>query len=104
MPTYEYVCTNDDTHRFEVFQRIDEPAMETCEVCGGSLRKVFHPVGVVLKGSGFYKTDSRSSKSEKKEPASDGPSKKDAAKKPESPAKGTEEKGSSKGTEGKGSS
>jgi putative FmdB family regulatory protein len=60
MPTYEYACT-DCAERVEVLQRISDPPLETCEVCGGALRKVFHPAGIVLKGSGFYKTDNRSS-------------------------------------------
>lgn len=67
MPTYEYVCV-DCANRFEVSQRIGDPPLAVCEVCGGKLRKVFHPVGVVLKGSGFYRTESRS---KPKEPASD---------------------------------
>jgi putative FmdB family regulatory protein len=65
MPTYEYACTKCGQH-VEVFQRISEPALTTCGVCGGPLRKVFHPAGIVFKGSGFYATDSRS----KAEPAS----------------------------------
>jgi putative FmdB family regulatory protein len=74
MPTYEYVC-RDCGHQFEVFQSFTEEGLTICERCGGSLRKVFYPAGVVFKGSGFYKTDSRaasangSSKKEKKEPA-----------------------------------
>jgi len=47
----------------EVFQRISEEPLTTCGVCGGPLRKVFHPAGIVFKGSGFYATDSRSGKS-----------------------------------------
>jgi predicted nucleic acid-binding Zn ribbon protein len=43
-----------------VFQRISETPLATCGVCGGPLRKVFHPAGIVFKGSGFYATDSRS--------------------------------------------
>ncbi|HVH53751.1 MAG TPA: FmdB family zinc ribbon protein [Actinomycetota bacterium] len=65
MPTYEYACTKCGQH-VEVFQRISEPPLTTCGVCGGPLRKVFHPAGIVFKGSGFYATDSRS----KAEPAS----------------------------------
>lgn len=61
MPTYEYECTACGQH-IEVFQRISEDPLATCGVCGGSLRKVFHPAGIVFKGSGFYATDSRSSK------------------------------------------
>jgi len=58
MPTYEYACTNCG-NRFEVFQRIDGDPLTVCERCGGTLRKVFHPAGIVFKGSGFYATDSR---------------------------------------------
>lgn len=60
MPTYEYECTACGQH-IEVFQRFTEDALTTCGVCGGPLRKVFHPAGIVFKGSGFYATDSRSS-------------------------------------------
>ena len=58
MPTYEYECTSCGQH-IEVFQRFSEDALKTCGVCGGPLRKVFHPAGIVFKGSGFYATDSR---------------------------------------------
>jgi len=60
MPTYEYECTACGQH-VEVFQRFSEDPLTTCGVCGGPLRKVFHPAGIVFKGSGFYATDSRSS-------------------------------------------
>ena len=60
MPTYEYRCTSCG-HHIEVFQRITEDPLTTCGVCGGPLQKVFHPAGIVFKGSGFYATDSRSS-------------------------------------------
>jgi putative FmdB family regulatory protein len=59
MPTYEYACTSCG-NRFEIFQRIDDEPVTVCEACGGTLRKVFHPAGIVFKGSGFYATDSRS--------------------------------------------
>jgi putative FmdB family regulatory protein len=58
MPTYEYECTSCGQH-IEVFQRFSEDALTTCGVCEGTLRKVFHPVGIVFKGSGFYATDNR---------------------------------------------
>ena len=58
MPTYEYRCS-DCGNLFETFQRHDEEALTVCERCGGRLRKVFHPAGIVFKGSGFYATDSR---------------------------------------------
>ena len=58
MPTYEYACRDCDAH-IEVFQRISDEPLSTCGNCGGVLRKVFHPAGILLKGSGFYKTDNR---------------------------------------------
>lgn len=61
MPTYEYACTNCKRH-FDVVQSFSEAPLETCEVCGGQLKRVFHPVGIVLKGSGFYSTDNRGGK------------------------------------------
>ena len=58
MPTYQYACTACD-ERLEVVQKFTDDALTTCEVCGGPLRKVYSPVGIVFKGSGFYRTDSR---------------------------------------------
>jgi putative FmdB family regulatory protein len=58
MPTYEYVCT-ECGGPLEVVQSIHDPALTDCPACGGRLRKVFGNVGVVFKGSGFYRTDSR---------------------------------------------
>ena len=58
MPTYEYRCS-ECGNQFEISQRIDEEPMTVCDRCGGRLRKVFHPAGIVFKGSGFYATDSR---------------------------------------------
>ena len=58
MPTYEYACT-ECGDRTEVVQSIADAPPTTCTVCGGPLRKVFSPVGIVFKGSGFYRTDSR---------------------------------------------
>ena len=58
MPTYEYACT-ECGNRTEVVQSIFDAHLTTCTVCGGRLRKVFSPVGIVFKGSGFYRTDSR---------------------------------------------
>jgi putative FmdB family regulatory protein len=73
MPTYEYRCESCG-RSFDVVQGFHDASLTTCEVCAGSLRKVFAPVGIVFKGSGFYKTDSRSSKSR----ASSGGPKEDA--------------------------
>ena len=59
MPTYEYACTACD-HTLEAVQSFSDAALTECPECGGALRKVFSAVGVVFKGSGFYKNDSRS--------------------------------------------
>jgi putative FmdB family regulatory protein len=61
MPTYEYVCTSCGD-RLEVVQRFSDDPLTVCPTCEGKLRKLFSAVGVVFKGSGFYKTDSRSGK------------------------------------------
>ena len=60
MPTYEYACKNCEEH-VEVVQSFKDEPLTECPSCGGTLRKVFAPVGIVLKGSGFYKTDDRKS-------------------------------------------
>ena len=57
MPRYEYKCKKCD-HNFEVTHGIND-SIESCESCGGKVRKVFHPIGVIFKGSGFYATDSK---------------------------------------------
>ena len=62
MPTYEYACVACG-HEFEAFQSFSDSALTECPECKGELRKVYSNVGVVFKGSGFYKTDSRSSSS-----------------------------------------
>ena len=62
MPTYQYACTACG-HELEAVQSFSDAALTECPACGGALRKVFSAVGVVFKGSGFYKTDSRSTKS-----------------------------------------
>lgn len=58
MPTYSYACTECD-NRFDAVQAFTEDALTTCPQCSGRLRKLFNSVGVVFKGSGFYRTDSR---------------------------------------------
>ena len=60
MPTYQYACTACD-HRFDAVQSFSDASLTVCPECGGALRKVFSSVGIVFKGSGFYRTDSRSS-------------------------------------------
>src|SRR5947209_2701767 len=73
MPTYEYACKECGEH-LEVVQSFKDDPLTECPACGGPLRKVFAPVGIVLKGSGFYKTDSRAASGGAKGP------KKEAAK------------------------
>jgi putative FmdB family regulatory protein len=58
VPTYQYACTECD-HRFDAVQSFSDPSLTVCPECGGKLRKVFSSVGIVFKGSGFYRTDSR---------------------------------------------
>ncbi|WP_111555674.1 FmdB family zinc ribbon protein [Kitasatospora sp. SolWspMP-SS2h] len=62
MPTYQYQCT-ECGNGLEAVQKFSDDALTTCPDCQGKLRKVFSAVGVVFKGSGFYRTDSRSSSS-----------------------------------------
>ena len=57
MPTYQYACSACG-HEFEVFQAFSDASLTTCPECKGEVRKVYSAVGVVFKGSGFYKTDS----------------------------------------------
>jgi putative FmdB family regulatory protein len=59
VPTYEYVCRSCGEH-LEVVQSFYDDPLASCPACGGELRKVFGSIGIVFKGSGFYKTDSRS--------------------------------------------
>jgi putative FmdB family regulatory protein len=58
VPTYQYACTECD-HRFDAVQAFSDASLTVCPECGGKLRKVFSSVGIVFKGSGFYRTDSR---------------------------------------------
>lgn len=60
MPTYSYACT-ECSNRFDAVQAFTDDALTTCQECDGRLRKIFGKVGVVFKGSGFYRTDSRES-------------------------------------------
>jgi putative FmdB family regulatory protein len=62
VPTYQYACTDCD-HRFEAVQSFSDDALTVCPNCSGKLRKVFSSVGIVFKGSGFYRTDSRNGSS-----------------------------------------
>jgi putative FmdB family regulatory protein len=93
MPTYEYACKACGEH-LEVVQSFKDDPLTECPNCGGELRKVFSPVGIAFKGSGFYKTDSRpaSSKSESSSSSSSSESKSSDSK--------SESKSSSSSSEG----
>ena len=101
MPTYQYSCT-ECAHFFEQFQSFSDEPLTACPECQGRLRKVFNSVGVVFKGSGFYRTDSRTTPSEGGEGKSSGsgdsaPSKESAKSSGKEPAKAAT---STKTTEG----
>src|SRR3954452_3142404 len=101
MPLYEYRC--EDGHTFEVMQRMSDDPVQSCEVCGAPVQRVFHPIAVHFKGSGFYNTDygkqkrggasssddSSSSSGNDSKPKSDGDSKKssDSKKSDSAPSK-----------------
>ena len=78
MPTYEYRCENG--HHFDVMQKIADPPVTACEVCGAPVQRVFHPIAVHFKGSGFYNTDygTAKRKRELETSAKDGADKHDA--------------------------
>ncbi|HET9248474.1 MAG TPA: FmdB family zinc ribbon protein [Actinomycetota bacterium] len=102
MPTYEYECTACGQH-IEVFQRFSEDPLTTCGVCGGRLRKVFHPAGIVFKGSGFYATDSRSKAPSGASKDSDGASSSSSSSSGASGSDGSASKGSDGGSSSQGS-
>ena len=86
MPTYQYACT-ECGHAFEQFQNFSDDTLSVCPECEGRLRKLYNAVGVVFKGSGFYRTDSRAP--EKSESAHEGRSQRTPptdSPKPETPA------------------
>jgi putative FmdB family regulatory protein len=91
MPIYEYRCLNG--HTFEVIQSMSDDPVETCEVCGAPVERVFHPIAVHFKGSGFYTTDY--AKKAKDGAGKDGDSSKDSGS--SSSESSSEKKSSSKG-------
>jgi putative FmdB family regulatory protein len=99
VPTYQYACTNPEgKHEFEVVQSFTDAPVAECPTCGTPVRKVYGSVGVVFKGSGFYRTDSRSGSSAKesaKEPAKAAASSDSPAKAAGSSAKETSSSSSS---------
>ena len=68
MPTYSYACTECD-NRFDIVQSFSEDSLTVCPACSGKLRKLFNSVGIVFKGSGFSRTDSRGGSGTASEPA-----------------------------------
>ena len=68
MPTYSYACTECD-NRFDIVQSFSDNSLTVCPACSGKLRKLFNSVGIVFKGSGFYRTDSRGTSGAASEPA-----------------------------------
>lgn len=68
MPTYSYACTECD-NRFDIVQSFTDDTLTVCPECTGKLRKLFNSVGIVFKGSGFYRTDNRGGSSTASEPA-----------------------------------
>ena len=107
VPTYEYECP-DCEHRFEVFQSFQDAPLTSCEECGGKLKKVFHPAGIIFKGSGWYATDSRTNAERKKfredgkpsEKSDSKPVKSDGAKSNGSESGGSTKAGASAGGSG----
>ncbi len=78
MPTYSYACTECD-NRFDIVQSFSDDSLTVCPQCSGKLRKLFNTVGIVFKGSGFYRNDSRGSSSSSESAGSDSSSSKDSS-------------------------
>ncbi|WP_433659377.1 FmdB family zinc ribbon protein [Nocardia sp. CA-128927] len=98
MPTYSYACTQCD-NRFDIVQSFSDDALTVCPECSGKLRKLFNSVGIVFKGSGFYRTDSRNGASTASEPAKSDSAKSDSGSKESSSPKSTSsDSGSSNGS------
>ncbi|HUR74246.1 MAG TPA: FmdB family zinc ribbon protein [Sporichthya sp.] len=92
MPTYQYACTECE-HGFEAVQKFSDDALTECPECSGRLRKVFSAVGVVFKGHGFYRTDSRAAAGAK--PKDSGTSSSDGSSSSSSSSTGSSSTGSS---------
>ena len=99
MPTYQYVCT-ECGGQLEAVQKFTDEPLTVHETCGGRLRKVFSPVGIVFKGSGFYRTDSR----DKSSSSSSDSSKTDSSKSDSSTSKSDSSSSSSDSSKSSGSS
>ena len=102
MPTYQYACT-ECGHQFETVQSFSEDALTDCPQCTGRLRKVFNAVGIVFKGSGFYRTDSRKSASSGSSTSSSGETKSESKSDTKSGSAGSDSKSKTTSTTGSGS-
>ena len=105
MPTYQYRCTKCG-EELEVVQKFSDDPLEVCPACAGQLRKVFSPVGIVFKGSGFYRTDSRNGSAASEAAKKDSEAAKDkepAAKKGDSAPADPAKSGASGASSGSGS-
>ncbi|WP_353370584.1 FmdB family zinc ribbon protein [Mycobacterium sp.] len=94
MPTYSYACT-ECSNRFDAVQAFSDAALTTCPECNGRLRKLFGNVGVVFKGSGFYRTDSRESAKSSARSSANGSESNGSASNSESTSSSSSEKSSS---------
>ncbi|RVX44895.1 putative FmdB family regulatory protein [Nonomuraea polychroma] len=94
MPTYQYAC-NDCGEQLEVVQKFSDDALTVCPSCQGNLRKVFSAVGIVFKGSGFYRTDNRTSSSSSSSSSSNGSSSDGSSKSSESKSSSSDSSSSS---------
>jgi putative FmdB family regulatory protein len=104
VPTYQYACTDCD-HAFDQVQAFSDDTLTVCPRCEGRLRKIFNAVGVVFKGSGFYRTDNRAEVKDKAsdkpaDASSDKPDKPAAAKKPAESGSGSTSESTSAGKSG----
>ena len=97
MPIYEYRCENG--HNFEVIQSMSDDPVEVCEVCGAPVERVFHPVAVHFKGSGFYSTDYKSKSKESSSKDGDSSSSSDSSSS-DSSSKKSDSSGADKATTG----
>ncbi len=103
MPTYQYRCT-ECGRTTEAVQAFTDPSLTECPHCGGLLRKVYGAVGVVFKGSGFYRNDSRGTQTSSESGGDAGKKKEPAGTKSESGSSGSGSSGSDSGSSGSGSS
>jgi putative FmdB family regulatory protein len=93
VPTYSYACTECD-NRFDIVQSFSDDTLTVCPACSGKLRKLFNSVGIVFKGSGFYRNDSRDTKSSATTAASSSDSNSEKSSTPDAGAKKSEKSSS----------